>query len=149
MARSLRHALHMWFRVARPLTGGVRVLVLEEDRVLLVRHTYTPGLHLPGGGVEVGETFEEAALKELREEANLRPTAPLVLHGLYLNRAVTNRDHVALYVCRAFERGPFEPTREIAEAAFYSLDALPEDVTPATRRRIGEVRERRRPDPYW
>ena len=31
------------------------------------------------------------------------------------------------------------PTREIAELGFFALDALPEGVTPATRRRLDEV----------
>ena len=149
MTGIVRHAFHMWFRIARPLTGGVRVVVLEGDRVLLVRHTYTPGLYLPGGGVEVGETFEEAARKELREEATLEPSGPLELFGLYLNRTVTNRDHVALYVCRAFERGAFTPNREIAEIGFHPVDALPDDTTAATRRRVAEVIEGRPAAPYW
>ena len=149
MASPLKHALHLWFRLSRSLTGGARVVVLEGNAVLLVRHTYTPGLHLPGGGVEVGDTFERTAIKELREEAAVRPKAPLELFGLYLNRAVTERDHIALYVCRSHERDAFLPNREIAEAAFHPLHALPDDVTGATRRRLAEVTEARRPDPYW
>ena len=149
MNRILAKGFHLYARLARGLTGGVRVLVTDGTRVLLVRHSYVAGLHLPGGGVEVGETFEEAAIKELREEAGVTPSAPLELFGLYLNTTVTRRDHVALYVCRAYERGPFAPTREIVEAEFHALDALPDDVTAPTRRRIVEVTEGRRPDLRW
>ena len=147
--RLVARALHLVWRFTRPLTGGVRAMVLDGDDVLLVRHTYVPGWHLPGGGVEPGETFEEAVRKELREEAAVRVTGRPRLHAIYLNITVTRRDHVALYVVRGHERGAFEPTREIAEAAFHPVAALPEGTTDATRRRIAEVIEGREPDTHW
>ena len=149
MNRLVARALHLGWRFTRPLTGGVRAMVLDGGRVLLVRHTYVAGWHLPGGGVEPGETFEEALAKELREEAAVTLSGRPELFALYLNTAVTRRDHVALYVVRAFEAAPFEPTREIAEAAFHPLEALPDGTTDATRQRIAEVTGRGEPDPYW
>lgn len=149
MKRLVARGLHLMWRFTRPLTGGVRAIVLDGDTVLLVRHTYVAGWHLPGGGVEPGETFEDAVAKELREEAAVTLTERPRLHALYLNTTVTRRDHVALYVARAFEQGPFEPTREIAEAAFHPLDALPDGTTDATRRRVAEVTGGAEPDPYW
>jgi hypothetical protein len=48
--RSARdRAAQAWFRLRRPLTLGVRAAVFDgEGRIALVRHTYTPGWHLPG-----------------------------------------------------------------------------------------------------
>ena len=123
------------------MTLGVRAVVLDgENRVFLVRHTYVPGWHLPGGGVETGETLVAAMAKELKEECNIVAEGPMALHGVFFNRNASPRDHVAVYVVRAFRQtAPRLPDREIAEAGFFPLDALPERTTRATRARLAEV----------
>ena len=143
--------LHTYFRFARGMTLGVRAAVLNDaSEVFLIRHTYTPGWQLPGGGVEAGETLNEALAKELREEGCIRLTGPAVLHGVYFNRKVSRRDHVAFYVVRDFVvDGPKQPDMEIAEARFFPLDALPQGLTPATRRRLAEITEGAVPATDW
>jgi 8-oxo-dGTP pyrophosphatase MutT (NUDIX family) len=143
--------LHVYFRLRRGMTLGVRAAVLNDrGEVFLVRHTYTPGWHLPGGGVEVGETMLEALAKELREEACIRLTGPAVLFGLYFNRSISARDHVALYIVRNFALDAVKaPDREIAEAAFFPLDALPQGLTPGTRRRLVEIAGGIAPTAEW
>jgi 8-oxo-dGTP pyrophosphatase MutT (NUDIX family) len=57
----LSRILHTYFLMSRGLTIGVRAIVRSDDgKFLLVRHTYIPGWHFPGGGVEKGETAERA-----------------------------------------------------------------------------------------
>ncbi len=138
---ALRRALHAYWRFARAMTLGVRALVVDDDgRVFLVKHSYVSGWHLPGGGVEAGETLSEALARELREEGNIEMTAPPQLHGVFFNNRASRRDHVALFVVRAFRQSAAPvPDREIVEHGFFALDALPNDTTAATRTRIIEV----------
>ncbi|MBX3580285.1 MAG: NUDIX domain-containing protein [Rhizobiaceae bacterium] len=133
---------HLYFRLKRPVTFGVRGLVhdRENNSVFLIRHTYVPGWQLPGGGVEVGETAMEALERELFEEGVIEITGKPVLRSIHFNRRASRRDHVAFYLIDTFRQaGPKLPDREIAEAGFFPLDRLPVGTTPATLRRIEEV----------
>jgi 8-oxo-dGTP pyrophosphatase MutT (NUDIX family) len=130
----------LWHR----MTLGSRVMVVDGDKVLLIRHTYVPGWQFPGGGVDPGETMEQAGARETLEETGHRVIGSMQLFGIYHNtNPVTNRDHVAFYVVTNFEKA-FErkPDHEIAEVAWFDRHALPEKVTPATSQRIDEYFDR-------
>ena len=147
----LRRVFHLYWRFARGMTLGVRAVVLDgDDRVFLVKHSYVSGWHLPGGGVEVGETFADALRRELVEEGRIELTGDPALHGLFLNSHVSRRDHVAVYVVRQFtqDRLP-EPNHEIVACGFFPATALPEETTRGTRLRIAEVLEGREPIATW
>jgi 8-oxo-dGTP pyrophosphatase MutT (NUDIX family) len=137
--------------MARGMTLGVRGVVLDGDnKVFLVRHSYVAGWHLPGGGVEVGETFLEALRRELVEEGRIELTGEPVLHGVFFNGHVSRRDHVAVYVIRQFRQDRLpKPNHEIVECGFYAADALPEETTMGTRLRIAEVRDGTTPITTW
>ena len=129
--------------IRRRMVIGARAALIDGDRVLLLRHTYMPGWHFPGGGVEPGETAETAARREAEEETGIRVDGPMSLLGLYLQvNEATNRDHVAVYVGRAHTvLQPFKANGEIAEIGWFAFDALPADVNPGTARRIKEIAE--------
>jgi ADP-ribose pyrophosphatase YjhB (NUDIX family) len=132
---------HFGFLLTRPMTLGVRAVVIDSDeRVLLVRHGYVSGWHFPGGGVEAGETCMEALARELEEEANVALKEPPLLHGLFFNARTSRRDHVAVYLVRAFRiLGPRTPDWEIKEARFFPRSALPEGTSAGTRARLAEI----------
>ncbi len=148
---ALRPIFHLYWRFARGMTLGVRGVVLDGDnRVFLVKHSYVSGWHLPGGGVEVGETIGTALRRELMEEGRIEVLGEPVLHGLFLNSHVSRRDHVAVYVVKHFSQDrPPEPNREIVACGFFDSSALPAGTTRGTRLRISEVLENRAPLSTW
>lgn len=133
------------------MTLGVRVWVEDEKgKILLVRHTYVKGWFFPGGGVENGESQHAAAVKELFEEASIRAEGDMQLLGVYWNRHASRRDHVSLFRCTSWKKaGEFQPNREIAEARFFNVDNLPEDITAGTLRRIREQQEGSQISDIW
>lgn len=136
-----RPLLHLYWRWARGTTLGARALVIDgRGRIFLIRHSYVAGWHLPGGGVEPGETMLAAVTRELFEEGNIELTGAPRLHGVFFNKRISRRDHVALYVVREFRQpAPPQPNHEIVAHGFFAPDALPEDTGHATRARIAEV----------
>ena len=82
----------------RPVTYGVRALLVKDGRILLIRHTYWSGWHLPGGGIQRGETVETAARREVREETGAEMGAVQLL-GIYSNLDGYVSGHNILFAC--------------------------------------------------
>jgi ADP-ribose pyrophosphatase YjhB (NUDIX family) len=133
--------LHFYWRFSRAATLGTRAIVVDgTGRIFLVKHSYVEGWHLPGGGVETGETLLESLARELAEEGNIQLGAAPQLYGVYFNKRMSRRDHVALFIVRDFKQdGSPQPNHEIVELGFFPLDALPEDTSRGTRARLAEV----------
>jgi ADP-ribose pyrophosphatase YjhB (NUDIX family) len=148
---AIRRVLHFYWRFARGMTLGVRAVVIDRDgKVFLVMHSYIAGWHLPGGGVETGETLAVALGRELREEGNIELLDQPPLFAVYYNSRVSRRDHVALYVVRAFRQSASpRPNHEIVAHGFFAPDALPEGTSRATRERLAEVLAGRNVAQLW
>lgn len=132
------------------MTLGVRGIVADaEGRVLLVRHTYSKGWHLPGGGVERGESAQEAVRREVAEEGGVEAEAPPTLIGFYSNHTNFSGDHIALYRFDRWRPCPPMENGEIAERGFFALDALPVDTTKGTRRRLAEMYDGAQRSAHW
>ncbi len=148
----IRPFFFAWARLTRGKTLGVRAVVLDDEgRVLMVRHTYVAGWWLPGGGVDAGETCEAAVRRELVEEAGVRATAAPRLLSIHSNDRRFRGDHVLLY---RLDPGGWEPCpstalQEIAEVGWFDPGALPEGATPGSRARIAEALDDAPADAEW
>lgn len=120
----------------RPVGTGVRVMLIQNGQVLLVRHTYLEGWYMPGGGIKRGETTEEAARREAREEVGAE-LGEVRLLGVYSNFEMNRSDHNVVFLCTDF-RADRTHDNEIAEVRFFPLTSLPADLQPGHRRRIEE-----------
>jgi 8-oxo-dGTP pyrophosphatase MutT (NUDIX family) len=135
----VRPLMQFWWRRTRGMTLGVRGIAVREDGcVALVRHTYVPGWHLPGGGVEAGESAQLSITRELAEEAGIALQSPARLFGVYANHARFRGDHVLVYVTEDWRACESDSDGEIEAVCWVKPDAPPEGTTAATRRRLAE-----------
>ncbi|ETO92836.1 ADP-ribose pyrophosphatase [Legionella oakridgensis RV-2-2007] len=118
-------------------TVGVRALLIHQDKILLVKHTYQTGWYTIGGGVDPGETPREAMERELMEEVGVRLTSSLQLFSVYHSRHEKRDDYIIVYVGHGHTQEPVI-SPEIAQQQWFPLSQLPKDISPATQRRIQE-----------
>jgi 8-oxo-dGTP pyrophosphatase MutT (NUDIX family) len=158
LGRIVGSSIYAYQRVARltragrwPLTIGVRIIVRDgPEKVLLVRHTYAPGWHFPGGAIDRRETAVDAAVRELREEALIEATSPPRLVGVFLSTTQGKSDHIVVFEAGSWRRieGKARPL-EIAETGFFPIRDLPKGTTGGTRRRLAELLGEAEASPAW
>lgn len=105
------------------------IIIELRDRpdvpIVLIRRKYPPhGWALPGGFVEVGESLENAAVREAEEETALRVTLKILL-GCYSDPRRDPRHHTASAVYVAEGEGEPRAQDDAAGVAVFSPEALP------------------------
>lgn len=118
--------LRVWGLMRREMRGCGVLAFDHAGRLLLVRHSYHERDRwlLPGGGLARGEDPASAAARELREEAGCRLLSATWV-GTDLRRMPGGWINRIELVSGTSEGTPHADGREIAEAAFFALDALP------------------------
>lgn len=137
--RKLYFKIHDW--ILSFFTGqtvGVRVMIIFKDEILLVKHTYRQFWYMPGGRVDGRESPIVAAKREVFEETNVE-VDNLELFGFYYSIQNNHDDYVALYIAKLNEEAKFKADgEEISQIKWFKFNALPNDISPATKRRIDE-----------
>ena len=131
--------------------GVVRVGVVEGDGVhLLDRPVTVLDLLRLGDLTAAGRDALRSRPVALRDVRLLAPLEPPVLRGVFFNGRVSRRDHVVVFVVRAFrqEGKPRHPA-EIVDYGFFARDALPPDTTRGTRARLAELFDAAAISPRW
>ena len=147
LAYRIQRRLWRWLR---PRTRGVKLMLFnEKGEILLIRNSYgrSDQFVLPGGGVRPWEKPELAAVREAREELSCE-VDKLTLVSTHCSSAQGKRDTVTVYsgdVAEAIKADGFE----VEEARFFAVDALPENISAATGRRIEEWTGNRKRDGAW
>ena len=145
----IRRVLHFYWRFSRAATLGARAMVIDgSGRIFLVKHSYVAGWHLPGGGVETGETFLDGAGARTGRGGQYRDDRAAACCTAYSSTsgrrgATTWRSTSCATSARTARR---VPNHEIVAHGFFAPDALPEGTTPrhprphrrGVRRRGGE-----------
>jgi len=144
----LHNIRNLLFRILSVKTVGARALVVNNDQVLLIKHTYQSGWYTIGGGVKKNESTREAIVRELLEEVGVTPLEAPDLFAVYHNSFEKRDDFVAFYIVKKFEmKESYSP--EISEKKWFYLNDLPLEITPSTRRRIEEFLGQRQTSDRW
>lgn len=125
-----------YWRIFQPLTLGVKVMLIADETIWLVQHSYQPGWFLPGGGVKRNEDLETAVRREAREEVGAQ-LGDIHLFGVYSSNSQHKNDHVVVFYCHDFTVGRADK-EEIRAVRPFPLQQPPPDLSHGTRRRIEE-----------
>lgn len=134
--------LHFYFRLSRGLTVGARCLIINnKEEIMLVRHSYNDGWHLPGGGVESNESIIDALSREVHEECNIVfDKEPYFLETKF-NHKVSSRDHVFIYLSKYwhFSNKSRHIQNEVMESKFFNIKNLPNDIEYVSKESLEKI----------
>lgn len=125
---------------------GANIIILDNSgRILLHHRVDNDSWSLPGGAMEIGESFEETAIREASEEVGLI-CENLKLFNVYSGEGFyykyPNGDEVfnatATYICKDFSGQISVDENEGRDARFFSIKDIPEKISPPVRVIIDE-----------
>lgn len=140
---------NLYYRVFRKRTLGVVAVLLRDNEVCLVRHSYMPDWYLPGGGINQNETPYDAVIREIKEECGIK-IKDAELMNVYSHFKGGWNNFVICYKSTEFDdiaNAKLDP--EIAEARFFKISDLPPNIRSTAKRRITEALQASPQNPLW
>ena len=123
-------------RLLKPDILGVRILLIKEESILLVKHTYQQQWYLPGGLVDKGESFPDAARREAAEELGVELRS-INVFGIYFDSSEFGNDHTVVFYSNDFSHTGTTDL-EIEQIYFFRFNSLPELLDTNSQNRIEE-----------
>jgi ADP-ribose pyrophosphatase YjhB (NUDIX family) len=106
----------------------VDIIIEVPKGILLIKRKNPPyGWALPGGFVDYGESLEDAAIREAKEETSLHVKLVSAL-GAYSDPKRDPRHHTISYVFIARSRGKAIASDDAAEIGVFDRESLPENL---------------------
>ena len=126
------------------LTAGCGLFVFnEKNEVLMQLRTDYNAWGFPGGAMELGESFEETAARELFEETNLiadELELLEILSGKDTFRVYPNGDQLyditAVFKVKKYHGEPKVNDNESKKLGWFPVDKLPDNVSPMTKKHL-------------
>jgi 8-oxo-dGTP pyrophosphatase MutT (NUDIX family) len=142
IAHTLRKIYWKTFKVK---TRGVRVILIKNNKVLLVQHRYNNLWVFPGGGVDRDEDLYSGGKREVLEETGYKIKDFELILGSYLNTKEGKDDNVTVLVSRDFilkdNANLFSKILrlvEIKQMEWFDIGYLPKSISRATEERLWE-----------
>ncbi len=136
----------LWYwKIFKIKTYGVRVLIVSENQIILVKHWYNSLLVTPGGGIKKYETPEEAAIREVKEETGIEIKQLDYLLGTYSNITESKNDTVYCFVVELNKKIDLSKNKfnlEIANIYWSDIDNLPQGTSRSTVKRVQEYKNK-------
>ena len=117
-------------------TGASIIVEDEQGRILMQQRSDDETWSYPGGRIEIDETAEDGARREVREECGLEVGALRLLgvfSGKELNHVYPNGDEVCgidiVYVSRDYTGSLSAEDGEVKNMGFYPIDQLPHPIS--------------------
>ena len=127
----------------------VTLIIYKEGKILLQKREDNGCWAIHGGGIELGEKYIEALMREIKEELNIEPESPELM-GIYSGKELFNiypksKDQVYIlnhvFFCENYKGEINFTDGEVKDLQWFDLDDLPENIFKVNKPIINDVKQ--------